>query len=89
MHAKPSYFPRFLGIWMQGRRLRFASGGDNYGERSETKKFFCSRRDNPPRNSETSNAGIKVAGSIPLTPPASAPMFGCEVDEIPLTVSFV
>jgi hypothetical protein len=27
----------------QGRRLRFRSGGDKYGERSEPKKFFSSR----------------------------------------------
>jgi hypothetical protein len=43
----------------QGRRLRFASGRDNYGERSEPKKLFWSRGIIR-RNSKTNNAGIKI-----------------------------
>jgi hypothetical protein len=31
----------FLLLRSQGRRLRFASGGDNYGARSEPNKFFA------------------------------------------------
>jgi hypothetical protein len=53
----------------QGRRLRFVSGGDNYGERSEPKNFFARGGDNPPRNSKTNNAGIKVGGIDPPHPP--------------------
>jgi hypothetical protein len=53
----------------QGRRLRLASEGDNYGERSEPKNFFAHGGDNPPRNSKTNNAGIKVGGIDPPHPP--------------------
>jgi hypothetical protein len=38
--------------WLpQGRRLRFASGMDNYGERSEHKNFFLAG-DNSPEKSK-------------------------------------
>jgi hypothetical protein len=36
---------------MQGRRLRFASGRDNYGERSEPKNFLLTG-DNPPETAK-------------------------------------
>ena len=40
----------------QGRRLRFASGGDKFGERSEPKKFLLLGGIIPPRNSNTNIA---------------------------------
>jgi hypothetical protein len=60
----------------QGHRLRFANGGDNYGERSEPKNFFARGGDNPPRNSKTNDAGIKVVGSILLIPPPGVGAYG-------------
>ena len=36
----------------QGRRLRFASGGDKFGERSEPKKIFAPGGDNPPQKQQ-------------------------------------
>jgi hypothetical protein len=57
----------------QGCRLRFASGRNNYGERSEPKNFFAREGDNPPRNSKTNNAGIKAADRSPIAT-VSAPM---------------
>jgi hypothetical protein len=35
-------------------------------------KKFCSRGDNPPRNSKTNNAGIKLGESIPHPPGVGA-----------------
>jgi hypothetical protein len=36
----------------QVRRLRFANGRDNYGERSEPEKYFCSRGIIPPETAK-------------------------------------
>jgi hypothetical protein len=36
--------------------------------------FFARRGDNPPRNSKTNNAGLKVGDRSPSSPPVSAPM---------------
>jgi hypothetical protein len=56
-------------VGQAGAPTQIRKWGDNYGERSEPKKFFARRGDNPPRNSKTNNAGIKLGGIDPPHPP--------------------